>query len=190
MAGLPATAAWRLVGAHDGFEVVFVRETETGHRFDGHSAGVEGGVPWSVGYAFEVDGDWSTRVAQLVSVSSLGERPMRIERGDGGWRIDGRPMPELDGCVDVDLEGSVLTNAFPLRRLALAVGAGAEAPAAYVRVPSLAVERLEQRYARLPDEGGRRRYDYTSPEFGYRDVLVYDENGLVVEYPGIAVRVA
>ena len=59
----------------------------------------------------------------------------------------------------------------------------------YVRAPSLAVERLEQRYARLPDEGGRRRYDYEGPAFGYRDVLVYDEVGLVLDYPGLAERV-
>jgi hypothetical protein len=54
----------------------------------------------------------------------------------------------------------------------------------------LEVERLEQSYARLPDEGRRARYDYASPSFDYRAELVYDEFGLVVEYPGIAVRVA
>jgi uncharacterized protein len=137
-----------------------------------------------------VDGDWRTRSAEVVNVAPDGERRVRLEGENGRWQIDGRSAPQLDGCLDVDLEGSVLTNAFPLRRLGLAVGESADASAAYVRVPSLAVERLEQHYGRLADEGGRGRYDYESPDFGYRDVLVYDEEGLVVDYPGIAARVA
>jgi uncharacterized protein len=37
---------------------------------------------------------------------------------------------------------------FPARRLELAVGRHADAPAAYVRAEDLRVERLEQRYLR------------------------------------------
>jgi uncharacterized protein len=190
MAELPATAAWRLLGAHDGFEVVFVRPTAAGHRFDGHSTGAEDGVGWGVRYSIEVDPGWATRRARVESDSTGGDQQVQlVADGSGSWKIDGRSAPELDGCIDLDLEGSVLTNAFPLRRFALAVGESADAPAAYVRVPGLAVERLGQRYERLPDEDGRRRYDYQSPDFGYRNVLAYDERGLVFDYPGIAVRV-
>lgn len=38
--------------------------------------------------------------------------------------------------------------------------------------------------------GGQQRYDYAAPVFGFTDRLVYDESGLVLEYPGIARRVA
>jgi uncharacterized protein len=58
-----------------------------------------------------------------------------------------------------------------------------------VRALDLSVERLEQTYARLEDDAGRRRYDYASPAFGYRAELVYDQFGLVLDYPGIAARV-
>jgi hypothetical protein len=71
----------------------------------------------------------------------------------------------------------------------LAVGASADAPAAYVRAQDLSVERMEQRYRRLSNEGERSRYDYESPAFDTRCVLVYDGSGLVLDYPGIAVRV-
>jgi hypothetical protein len=100
------------------------------------------------------------------------------------------PAPHLDGCLDVDLEASAFTNAFPVHRLGLEVGQRADAPAAYVRAPGLDVERLEQTYARLPDDGRGARYDYVSPAFGFRAELVYDRFGLVLDYPGIAVRVA
>ena len=43
-----------------------------------------------------------------------------------------------------------MTNALPVHRMALPVGTRGDAPAAYVRADGLAVERLEQTYAR-PD---------------------------------------
>jgi hypothetical protein len=59
-----------------------------------------------------------------------------------------------------------------------------------VRALDLSVERLDQRYTRLENESARARYDYESPAFDVRCVLLYDEHGLVLDYPGIAVRVA
>ena len=70
------------------------------------------------------------------------------------------------------------------------MGGRANAPAAYVRAPTLRVERLEQTYERLPDDGERARYEYVAPAFDFSAVLTYDRFGLVLDYPGIAVRVA
>jgi hypothetical protein len=61
-------------------------------------------------------------------------------------------------------------------------------PAAYVRAAGLAVERLEQTYARTTDQAACQRYDYAAPAFDFTARLVYDESGLVLDYPGIAVR--
>jgi hypothetical protein len=99
-------------------------------------------------------------------------------------------VPELAGCRDVDLEASAFTNALPVNRLRLELGARAEAPAAWVRAADLSVERLEQTYARVPDERpDGSQYAYEAPELEFTARLVYDRFGLVVDYPGIAVRV-
>lgn len=81
-----------------------------------------------------------------------------------------------------------MTNALPVRRMGLPVAAAAAAPAAYVRAVGLAVERLEQTYVRTTDESTGQRYDYTAPAFDFEARLVYDQAGLVLDYPGIAVR--
>jgi hypothetical protein len=94
----------------------------------------------------------------------------------------------LDGCLDVDLEASAVTNALPVRRMGLPVAAAAAAPAAYVRAVGLAVERLEQTYVRTTDEATCQRYDCTAPAFGFGARLAYDQAGPVLDYPGIAVR--
>ena len=69
-------------------------------------------------------------------------------------------------------------------------GEAADAPAAFVRVGGLTVERLEQRYRRLGDEsGGEARYAYEAPRFGYEGSRHPEAGGLLLDYPGIATRV-
>jgi hypothetical protein len=189
---LPPTAAWRHVGtARDGFEVVFLRAEPDGYRLEGHSTGVEDGQAWGIRYILTLDTGWRTLSAHIFSLSALGARELKLEAdGTGGWRVNAGPAPpEIAGCLDIDLEPSAFTNAFPVNRLKLEVGQRADAPAAYIRSADLSVERLDQTYARLEDDGDNYRYDYEGPRFDYRDELVYDRFGLVLDYPGIAVRV-
>ena len=188
---LPPFAAWRHRDAREGFEVVFLQPGPEAHRLEGHTAAVEDGQAWSVKYTIVVDANWVTQTAHLVGQSAGDRHEVTLAAdGAGAWRIDGSPAPELDGCLDVDLESSSFTNALPVHRLGLGIGQDAEAPAAYVRALDLSVERLEQRYARTDDEGMHQRYDYAAPRFEYTGRLDYDKHGLILEYPGIAVRVA
>ena len=187
----PRSAAWEHREARSGFEVVFLHPDEDGCDIEGQTAAVEDGQAWAVGYAISLDRDWVTRSARVWSLAATGRHERRLEAvSPGRWLVDGEPAPHLDGCLDVDLESSSLTNAFPVHHLGLEVGQEAEAPAAYVRALDLAVERLEQRYLRLDDDGDLRRYHYTSPAFDFECELVYDASGLVLDYPGIAVRAA
>jgi hypothetical protein len=188
---LPSFAAWRHRDAREGFEVAFMRSDGDGQVLEGHTAAVEDGAAWAVSYRIALDARWVTRSARVSGSSAAGRHEVTLDAdGAGGWRIDGDAAPHLDGCLDVDLESSALTNALPVHRLGLEPGGAAEAPAAYVRALGLGVERLEQRYVRTDDGGERERYDYSAPRFGFRCELVYDESGLVLDYPGIAVRAA
>jgi uncharacterized protein len=189
MAELPVSAAWRHLDASDGFEVVFPIPEEEAPRFDGYVSAVEEGQAWAVSYSIALDANWRCRSALIVSRSAMGTRSLELTRdGPGGWLANGAPAVHVEGVDDIDLEASSFTNAFPVRRLGLEPGQSAQAPAVYVRAPELRVERLEQTYRRLEDDGSRSRYDYVSPAFGFEAVLVYDEYGFILDYPGIAVR--
>jgi hypothetical protein len=112
-----------------------------------------------------------------------------LGNGSGRWSVDGRAAPELDGCLDVDLEASAFTNALPIRRLRLAEGADADAPAAWVRAPTLIVERLEQRYRRVEAGDDGFSFDYAAPDLSFRAALSCDLSGLTLDYQGLATRV-
>jgi hypothetical protein len=58
------------------------------------------------------------------------------------------------------------------------------------RAEDLGVERLEERYVRLEDQGPGRRFAYAAHAFDFTCVLAYDDAGLLLDYPGIAVRAA
>jgi uncharacterized protein len=188
---LPSMAAWRHLHARDGFEVLFLRREHDRYHLDGYSTAIQEGEAWGIRYALAVDEEWATRSAHVVGQSASGTHQVRLEGdGSGEWRIDGEPAPQLSGCFDVDLEASACTNALPVHRLGLRVGERADAPAAYVRAPVLRVERLEQSYARLESDGDEAHYEYDAPAFDFKAVLTYDRFGFVLDYSGIAVRVA
>jgi uncharacterized protein len=187
---LPRVAAFRILGEPErqGFEVAHFEQRRGGVVIRGTSLGSEDGKLWSLRYVIELDAAWRTRSATIESAS--GERLKLRSDGNGRFSVDGKRDARLDGCFDLDLEASLVTNTMPAHRLALRVGQASDAPAAYVRSNGLEVERLEQRYARLPDDKGRVIFDYESPRFGYRAALRFARDGLVVDYPHIGTRVS
>jgi hypothetical protein len=190
MLDLPRAAACRHVDLREGFETLFARREGERTHLEGHIAAVEDGRAWALRYLIRLDARGVTREAEVAVAEETGERSVALAGdGSGRWSVDGRAAPELDGCLEVDLEASAFTNALPVRRLALAEGEEAEAPGAWVRAPSLAVERLEQRYRRLAAPRGRLSFDYTAPELPFEARLAFDASGLTLEYPGLAVRV-
>jgi hypothetical protein len=183
---LPSVASWRHEGARAGFEVAFFSVNDRGPRVEGTTTATEDGRSWVVDYAIQLDGSWLTRSARIVGRSAGSTVVTVIEAdGTGHWQVDGVAAPHLQGCLDLDLEASAMTNTFPVHRLHLPVERPVDAPAAYVRAVGLAVDRLDQTYSR----SGEGHYDYTAPVFGFSCRLVYDQHGLILDYPGIATRV-
>ncbi len=184
-ASLPTAAAWRLYDAHEGFEVVGIEPVPDGVRFAGTSVGVEERVPWSFRYVVEIDASWHGIRAVIKNADG---RLLTIEANEPGrWLVDGTHDPVLDGCLDIDLERSALTNTAPVHRLGLQVGEGGTSAAVYVR-SNLEVERLDQTYRRTRAGHGL-AFEYASPRFDYRATLAFAGDGLVDDYPGIARRV-
>ncbi|MFL5457847.1 MAG: putative glycolipid-binding domain-containing protein [Myxococcales bacterium] len=170
---------------------MFLHADDGGLRIDGATTAVEDGEAWVVQYAIGFGAAWSALSALVAGRSAAGVSQLSVAGdGAGHWELNGAAAPALDGCLDVDLESSALTNAVPVRRLRLAIGRQAEAPAVYVRAGDPHVERLEHRYVRLDDDGDRQRYDYTARRFGFACELLCDSYGLLLDYPGIATRAA
>ncbi len=153
-----------------------------GWRLRGTSLFTEASQPCRLEYEIECDSSWRTRSAQVAGW--LGREAVKVElkvTGEGSWRLDGRPCPQVSGCIDLDLHFSPATNLLPVRRLALAVGEQARVQAAWLRFPSFRLEPLDQVYRRLAEDV----YQYESAGGRFKAELQVNETGYVTTYPGL-----
>ena len=190
-ANLPSFATFQHSGVRDGFEVVCFRHPQStgdGYLLEGGTTAIEDGTPWSIQYRIEVDEHWRTTRVEAVGISPLGHHALHAERDEGRWRINGTARPDLDGCVDIDFESSVVTNTLAIHRLDLSATTPHDVPAAFVRADDLRVERVEQTYVCTDRAEGRVTFDYTSSTFNFACQLVFDGSGIVIDYPGIGRR--
>lgn len=186
---LPRLVAWQRDDEAAGHSMARIATTADGWVVHGTEvlAGPTPDLILSCTFTIEVDASWAARAVAVSAVSSLGDRTVTLSAdGAGTWQADGSPAPQLDGCIDVDIAATPLTNTFPIRRLAdLPVGRSVTSPVAWVDVPSLQVQRVDQTYRRL----GPREWEYGDPDHG-TFALTVDDDGLVVDYAGFARRVA
>ncbi len=150
------------------------------------------GQPLRATYTLVCDAGWHVRELQMTGESeAVGERAIRLYAdGAGNWQDDkGQPIAALQGCIDVDIMLTPLTNTLPIRRLQLAPGASREISVVYIAAPDLSIRPFQQRYTRLDDADGGQRYRYESLDSGFAAVLPIDDDGFVVDYPGIWRRV-
>jgi uncharacterized protein len=160
-----------------GLEHVLTRADEAGFRADAQLVLAEE-RPCRVRYLIECDPAWRFTALTMTISDAGGDRTLKLTATpDGQWQSDGEPRPDLDGCVDIDINCTPLTNTLPIRRLGWATGTAHDLSVAYVSVPDLTVRPVSQRYTRLaPDV-----YQYESGTF--RTELPVDEGGFVLDYP-------
>jgi uncharacterized protein len=148
----------------------------------------EASHPFRLAYHLTWDERWRVHAARLTVTTEHGARSLHLDAdGEGHWHDGaGRALPDLDGCIDIDIWPTPFTNTFPIRRQPLAVGARREFLMAWVFAPDLTVRPMRQGYTRLAD----RRYLYESLDgSGFRAELPVDEEGVVLDYQGIFRRV-
>jgi hypothetical protein len=111
----------------------------------------------------------------------VGDRPINIEISadrSRRWQLNGKENPEVEGCIDLDLNFSPSTNLLPIRRLDLAVGNEANVRAAWLRFPAFTFEPLDQLYRRTD----RATYHYESGGGAFVAELRVSEAGFVTHY--------
>ena len=169
--------AWRRSDEVQADEHCTIILRDSGLSLIGTVLGAEDGVPVRVEYRVLADAAGSTTGVHVRDLRGFAHRSLTLARdAKGNWMVDGAAARALKGCIDVDLGCSPSTNTLPIRRLRLAEGATKTIQAAWVRFPSLAVEKTKQTYTRLDEF----TYRYASGTFEAE--LVVDEDGVVARY--------
>ena len=113
------------------------------------------------------------------------------DSGDIDLPAPGGDLSLFDGAFDPDLGLSPLFNTMPVLRHRLHDGQKADDfLMVWISVPDLALHPSPQRYTHLEKRGEDERViRFEAVGDGFVADLVFDKDGLVVDYPGIATRV-
>lgn len=145
-------------------------------------------------YRLSVYEDGTVARLSVESATANRERLLTLNRTeDGDWLLDtgsGGTRSDFAGAVDVDIVGSLMFSALPIRRLGLHREAGEfTVPVVRVVLPTLEASRAEQTYRTVSVDPNGGAVVEVSGDDGTVE-LVVDADGLVVENPGVAKRVS
>lgn len=171
-------SAWD--GIDSGLEHVDIRPADGGIDISGVVIGSEGGRKFGLTYRLKLDALWRTRDLRLRT--TFGQTLHLESDGQGHWRENGKEQPLLQGCLDVDIQATPVTNTLPIRRIGWKAGESLDIRLCYIAVPDLTVSAVDQRYTALDPKS---LFRFESLESGFTADLPTDEDGFVLDYPGL-----
>ncbi|AVZ71486.1 hypothetical protein SLUN_03980 [Streptomyces lunaelactis] len=146
--------------------------------------------PYWVSYKLETGDRYVTRELRVHVANATGSHELSLQHDGGGqWTANGEQLPSVEGALDCDLGLCPLTNTMPVLRQGLHRAPGERTfLTAWVSVPDLAVHASRQTYTHLARTESGARVRFASGE--NRSDLEFDEDGLVIDYPGLAHRLS
>jgi hypothetical protein len=178
---ITATTMWRRIDV-PGHESACLSSVSGQWILAGTALFLHQGSPCRLDYSLKCSSDWQTLSASVDGW--IGQDTIEVAisvDASRRWTLNGREVPGVAGCVDIDLNFSPSTNLLPIRRLNLQVGQSAQITAAWLRFPSFSLEPLSQSYHRTG--GWTYRYESAGGSF-VRDLAV-NEVGFIAKYPGV-----
>lgn len=147
--------------------------------------GDKDGTAFGVHYDMTIDPGWIFR--SVIFQRTDGVMTVLATDGRGSWTdAQSEPLPELDGCIDIDISGTPFTNTLPiLRNRNWVIGEPRRFDMAWVPLDTLEPFKDGQIYTPLGD--GKWRFEAADGSFEAE--ITVDEDGLVVDYPGLFRRV-
>jgi hypothetical protein len=172
---------WRRLDRPGHESALLLRQTDSWH-LQGTAVFSHDQLPCRLDYHIVCDSGWRTRSGKVAGW--VGNRVIEIEltiSSDHRWLLNEKEYPEVEGCVDLDLNFSPSTNLLPIRRLNLAVGQKMEVRAAWLRFPDFKLEPLSQLYKRINETS----YRYESAGGSFTADLSVNADGFVTKYPNL-----
>jgi len=189
--------------AGTGLEFADVEIDERRMRATGVAIGSDP-LPYRLDYSFASRSRFVTKWIEVEAHGQGWRRTLRLKRDRAGewdaqWETHGEAllqpptgdMNALHEALDCDLALSPLTNTMPVLRHGLLRGGGpVDLVMAWISVPDLSVVPSAQRYTFVRTDELVSVVRYESGPGDFSAEVVFDDDGLVVEYPGIGHRLS
>lgn len=119
---------------------------------DGLIVGVVENQPIRLHYEVRCDSQYRFIMVRVSLYTPVYSSLLLSLDADGFWRTDksDMPLPQLQGCLDIDVSATPFTNTLPIRRLGLQPGESAEIKVAYIAIPTLQISAAQPRSSATP----------------------------------------
>lgn len=167
--------------------MLFVQDTSQKLTFKAKVTGEDTDLhtKWNATYSVTCDANWHVRDAEIIEHTTPDTVRLQSD-GAGNWQQDGEDVPHFKGCIDIDYRATPFSNTLPIRRLQLSVGESARIDVVYINAPDLSLSRETQIYTRI----NTHRWKFEQPSADFNTAITVDDEGFVVDYPGLFQRVA
>ena len=180
-------AIWKSL-EYPGLEYLYLLEEDATIQVVSTSICVIDQKPLKLDYVLSCDSQF---VLKRVSINQFDIGGFNLTTdGHGNWLNQKlQPLPELDGCIDIDISATPFTNTLPIRRIQWQVGQSEVFKMAYIHIPDLTVSVDPQRYTCLEKTAHGATFRYESLDSDFTADITVDSDGLVLNYPGLFERI-
>lgn len=171
----------------DGLEHVELQHLGDAVNVHSVAIGEDDGAGFGVHYHLLLRPGWEFHNLTL-DTARPGFPQLSLSRRNRSWTnvTTGAALPELNGCIDIDISATPFTSSLPIHRLALQEGESAEILVAHLAAPDFVPKPMRQRYTCISQS----LYRFESLDgTGFAADLEVDGDGMVVNYPGLFRRV-
>jgi hypothetical protein len=161
-------------------------------------------LSYRLDYELETDAGFVTKRLRVTSCGEGWRRALDLRRDENGvWNVEtdeegnvdlpaaGGETARFASALDCDLGLSPVTNMMPILRHGLLQSGGPiELTMAWVEVPALAVRADGQRYRHVSSAADHHVIRFEAVDASFAADITVDADAVVVDYPGIARRLA
>ncbi len=179
-----ATCRWRLIPGV-GLEHLHINSCENNIIASSVVIGENDQSQFAVRYTIICAPDWTVRSFTLENTQ--GNSLALNSDGEGNWFDQyGTAIPAFSGAIEIDMTGTPFTNTLPIRRMEKhKPGHNQRYKILYVPFDTLEPRIDRQQYSCLIPY---RKYRYEALGRGFATELEVDNNGVVIDYPGLFTR--
>lgn len=168
-------------------ENCLVKKSKDGWEISSVIIGQYEGKVYKVEYVIRTDHLWHTLFFSIKSRHSNQQQNISlISDGKGHWSSGEEILDKYEGCIDIDIPLTPLTNTLPINRLKLKNEQEKEIRVIYLDLLENKITPVKQKYSRISDS----KYHYENVPNDFEADIEVDAEGLVVDYPELFVRSA
>lgn len=177
---MEATILWEGI-AWKSLEYCRISDNEGGIKVDSTIVGKAEDM-YNIAYQLSINKHWEIIAALITGRIGNKEIYFTLAKDETGiWAFNNEPTPQFDGCLDIDISVTPLTNTLPIKRLQLAQDECREISVIYFDLFDNIVRPARQAYTKLSAS----TYRYENVPNNFEALIRLNEQMLVVDYPDL-----